>query len=82
MDKRSFLRTTALGTLAMLSQSVLAQVKTGQKLTLQGTDANGKKVQLSDFVGKTVLLSFYTSGCNLCTRDLTSSASKYSCGVL
>ncbi|MDO9192012.1 MAG: redoxin domain-containing protein, partial [Undibacterium sp.] len=31
---------------------------------------NGKKLDLNDFLGKTVLVSFFTAGCSLCTRDL------------
>jgi len=39
-------------------------------LSLTGLDSEGKTVKLSDYLGKTVLVSFITSGCNLCSRDL------------
>ena len=41
-----------------------------QQMSLVGVDANGKKVALSDDAGKTVLVSFFTAGCNLCVHDL------------
>ena len=33
-------------------------------------DKNGKKIQLKDLLGKTVLLTFYKAGCTVCARDL------------
>ncbi len=48
--------------------SALAQTRTA--LYFSHEDAAGKKSSLSDYAGKTVLVSFFTSGCNLCTRDL------------
>jgi thiol-disulfide isomerase/thioredoxin len=37
---------------------------------LSGTDENGKRVRLEDFQGKALLISFFTSGCNLCLSEL------------
>lgn len=40
------------------------------QMMLSGTDVNGKKMNLSDYAGKTVLVSFFSAGCNRCARDL------------
>lgn len=37
---------------------------------LQGTDVYGKKLDLKDFTGRTVLLSFFTFDCDVCSHDL------------
>ncbi|PRC91535.1 peroxiredoxin family protein [Solimicrobium silvestre] len=71
MDRRKWLQMALAGGLASLNTSLFAQdEKNIPKFTLQGVDANGKKLELSDFMGKTVLVSFFTAGCNVCTRDL------------
>ena len=55
----------------MATAPLFAQApKEAQKYSLQGTDVNGKKLNLSDFLGKTVLVSFFTAGCTVCSRDL------------
>jgi len=41
-----------------------------QQMSFVGVDPNGKKVALSDYAGKTLLVSFFTAGCNLCAHDL------------
>lgn len=38
--------------------------------TLHGTDVYGKKLDLKDFAGLTVLVSFFTYDCDVCTDDL------------
>lgn len=46
------------------------QIKTPSKLELVGTDYRGKKIDLRDYAGKTILVSFYSAGCSVCARDL------------
>ncbi len=71
MNKRQFIQAMTSASLSMASGSLFAQPsKEPQKFNLQGTDVNGKKLDLADFLGKTVLVSFFTAGCSLCTRDL------------
>ncbi|MBC3808889.1 TlpA family protein disulfide reductase [Undibacterium seohonense] len=70
MNRRDFLQSVAVSSLA-LSGSVLA-ANEGKALSynLLGTDVSGKKVQLKDYAGKTVLVSFFTFDCPVCTNDL------------
>jgi peroxiredoxin len=71
MNKRQFLKALTVASVSLASTALLAQSpKEPKKLTLQGTDANGKKLALTDFLGKTVLVSFFSAGCSVCTRDL------------
>lgn len=71
MNKRNFLANLTAAGLALTCAPLFAQTgKDAHAFTLLGMDANGKKLELSDFLGKTVLVSFFTAGCNLCTRDL------------
>ncbi|MFZ6688892.1 TlpA family protein disulfide reductase [Undibacterium sp. SXout11W] len=46
------------------------EATTPQQMSFVGVDPNGKKVALSDYAGKTLLVSFFTAGCNLCAHDL------------
>jgi alkyl hydroperoxide reductase subunit AhpC len=46
------------------------QAKVSPKLTLSGIDYLGRKIDLRDYAGKTVLISFYSGGCTVCARDL------------
>ncbi|MBC3872232.1 peroxiredoxin family protein [Undibacterium flavidum] len=46
------------------------QIKATAKLGLIGTDYTGKKIDLRNYAGKTVLVSFYSAGCSVCARDL------------
>ncbi len=58
-------------TMGLACAPLFAQsTKEAQKFHLQGTDIDGKKLDLANFLGKTVLVSFFTAGCSLCTRDL------------
>lgn len=57
-------------TLANYMPVFAQQAKDGQTMSLQGVGVNNKKVELSEFAGKVVLVSFFTSGCNVCARDL------------
>lgn len=71
MNKRQFIQTMAAASLGLTGTSLFAQTsKEVQKFNLHGTDVDGKKLDLTDFLGKTVLVSFFTAGCSLCTRDL------------
>lgn len=71
MNKRQFMHAMTAAGLGIASSPLFAQpTKEPQKFNLQGTDVNGKKLDLADFLGKTVLVSFFTAGCSLCTRDL------------
>ena len=71
MDRRTLLQLGAAGLLNSFGLGAFAaDDKSMPVLTMQGLDAIGKKIELSDFLGKTVLVSFFTAGCNLCTRDL------------
>ena len=71
MNKRQFIQAMTAAGLGIASSPLLAQAtKEPQKLSLQGTDVNGKKLDLADLLGKTILVSFFTAGCSLCTRDL------------
>ncbi|MFZ6801179.1 peroxiredoxin family protein [Undibacterium sp. Di24W] len=46
------------------------QAKVSPKLALSGIDYLGRKIDLRDYAGKTVLISFYSGGCTVCARDL------------
>ncbi|MEB0229766.1 MULTISPECIES: redoxin domain-containing protein [unclassified Undibacterium] len=71
MNRRKFIHTATLSSVAISSSSLFAQEKKeAVTFTMQSTDINGKPLKLTDFIGLTVLVSFFTSGCNLCTRDL------------
>ncbi|MDO8178689.1 MAG: redoxin domain-containing protein [Undibacterium sp.] len=71
MKKRQFIQAISAATLGLAYAPLFAQSsKEPQKFSLQGIDVNGKKLDLNDFLGKTVLVSFFTAGCSLCTRDL------------
>jgi len=71
VNKTKLLSVLAAATLALASFSASAQTsKDSQQMSFQGAELNGKKLALSDYAGKTVLVSFFTAGCNLCARDL------------
>jgi peroxiredoxin len=71
MDRRSCLQLGLAGLFFSSGLNVFAEEERAvPMLTLQGTDASGKKIDLKDYLGKTVLVSFFTAGCALCTRDL------------
>ncbi|MCU6434572.1 TlpA family protein disulfide reductase [Undibacterium sp. Jales W-56] len=65
------MQSTTLAGLMMASPFALAQAKP-DALTykLQGTDIAGKKLDLNHFSGRTVLVSFFTFDCDLCSHDL------------
>jgi peroxiredoxin len=71
MQRRDFVQAAVLSSLLMSASLVSAQSQAGKsKFNLKGTDAYGKKLDLNDFSGKTVLVSFFTIDCELCTHDL------------
>lgn len=57
-------------TLSLSAPVVAQQIKATPKLDLIGIDYNGKKIELRDYAGKTILISFYSAGCSVCARDL------------
>ncbi|MBC3933992.1 redoxin domain-containing protein [Undibacterium sp. CY7W] len=63
---RNSLRVMAL---AILLQAVPAAAKEPLIARFQLQDSSGQRIDSSQFAGKTVLVSFFTSGCNLCARD-------------
>lgn len=56
--------------LAFNTSTFAQQIKATPKLTLIGTSYSGKKIDLRNFAGKTILISFYSAGCSVCARDL------------
>ncbi|MBC3908791.1 TlpA family protein disulfide reductase [Undibacterium umbellatum] len=71
MKKAKLLSAITATVLAIASFSAAAQAnKDTQQMSFQGAELNGKKIALSDYAGKTLLVSFFTAGCNLCARDL------------
>ncbi|MFZ6708348.1 TlpA family protein disulfide reductase [Undibacterium sp. TC9W] len=71
MNKTKLLSVLTAATLAVASFSASAQAgKDSQQMSFQGAELNGKKLAISDYAGKTLLVSFFTAGCNLCARDL------------
>ena len=69
---RTTLSATALSLLlagtAAAQQAATAADKA--QMLLQTQDAAGKPFGLKDYSGKIVLVSFFTAGCNVCSRDL------------
>jgi len=54
-----------------LAQSApVAQPSPPTRPQLVGVDENGRAVRLADYAGRACLVSFFTSGCNLCLNDL------------
>lgn len=52
------------------SEAKEPQTTSATTVSFTAIDKNGKKIQLKDFLGKTVLLTFYKAGCTVCARDL------------
>jgi len=69
MNRRDFIQ-SALVLSVLTSPSFSFAQKNTITQTLEGTDIYGKKINLTNYLGSTVLVSFFTSGCALCTRDL------------
>jgi peroxiredoxin len=66
-----FLLIIASVCMLMASPPAMAQqAKVGPQLKLSGTDYLGRKIDLRDYAGKTILISFYSGGCTVCARDL------------
>lgn len=84
MNKRNFLQYLALNGIALSSIHGLAQAapasasastpalapKSPIHHTLVGIDSEGKPLSLSNFAGKTCLVTFFTADCSLCTKEL------------
>jgi len=69
MQRRTFMQSALVSGL-MLSSSLSRAAASATTYTLDGTDVYGKKLSLHDFAGMTVLVSFFTIDCPLCTDDL------------
>ncbi len=68
MNRRTFiLRTLGAAALPLAPGRLLAQAAAPE---LTGIDESGRPVKLADYNGKALLVSFFTSGCNLCLNDL------------
>jgi len=64
-----------LGSAALLAGTPLcytgaAFAQAAAQPDLAGTDETGKRLRLADYAGRACLVSFFTSGCNLCLNDL------------
>nr|WP_315467188.1 TlpA disulfide reductase family protein [uncultured Undibacterium sp.] len=70
MNRRDFLQSVAVSSLALSGSVMAANDNKALSYNLLGTDVSGKKVQLKDYAGKTVLVSFFTFDCPVCTNDL------------
>ncbi|MFZ6674865.1 TlpA family protein disulfide reductase [Undibacterium sp. Xuan67W] len=71
MNRRDFIQLTSIAGLMLSSPIVSGQPKIESlKYTLHGTDITGKIIDLKDFAGRTVLVSFFTFDCELCSHDL------------
>lgn len=75
MDKRKFMQSVAVAAMGFAYPSVHAQqakpqASPPQKYSLSGIDSSAKPIRLDDYAGKACLVSFFTSGCNLCSNDL------------
>ena len=79
MHKRTFLHAASAAALTSLLPTIAWSQVTptptqrptpGPLRTLTGTDSAGKPVMLKDFAGKVCLISFFTTGCALCTHEL------------
>ncbi|MBI3230668.1 MAG: TlpA family protein disulfide reductase [Burkholderiales bacterium] len=76
MKRREFLMQTAVGGLVMAAPMAMAQPSASapdanQKFSLTGfDDTSSRIIRLENFLGKVCLISFFTSGCNLCNHDL------------
>lgn len=70
MKRRTWLQWGCAGMLQAAAMPLWAEDPTTPIMTLSGMDAGGHKVELSDYLGKVVLVSFFTSGCALCAREI------------
>lgn len=71
MDRRDFLKTSVASSIALSSPLLAAEKKPGNvQYQLRGTDVYGKPLDLKEYLGRTVLVSFFTFDCNVCSHDL------------
>jgi peroxiredoxin len=71
MNLRQFFSIAVTILLALSASSSFAQqLKPSQVAQMQNPSLNGKAFNINDYAGKTVLVSFFTAGCNVCSRDL------------
>ncbi|MEB0137653.1 MULTISPECIES: TlpA disulfide reductase family protein [unclassified Undibacterium] len=69
MLRRNFIQSSLVGGLLLSSAAIFAKPG-ATAYSLQGTDVYGKKLNLLDFSGMTVLVSFFTVDCAPCSEDL------------
>ena len=69
MLRRDFIESGIISGLLMATGLSLAGTS-ASPFSLQGTDVYGKKLDLRDFSGLTVLVSFFTYDCEVCSDDL------------
>lgn len=62
--------TLFLGLIIVCSHAEAQQLRQSSNLAIIGTDYVGKRVDLHNYAGKTILISFYSAGCSVCARDL------------
>jgi peroxiredoxin len=68
MKRRDFLTSSIAGGISLaIPFSTNAAVSS---YMLEGTDVYGKKLSLEDYAGRTLLVSFFTVDCDVCSHDL------------
>ncbi len=75
MKKRDFLHGVAAGALGLSLPAAFAAAPAKpepakKRFVLKGVDSNGKAINLDDYKGKSVLVSFFTTGCIPCENDM------------
>jgi peroxiredoxin len=69
-SRRQFLGHLGLAACGLIAPRFGLAAETTAPAVLSGFDANGRHFTLDDFPGKVCLVSFFRSGCNLCSHDL------------
>lgn len=70
MNRRDFLHSAAVSGLVLSTSAFAVNDGKAPAFNLVGTDVSGKKIQLKDYAGKAVLVSFFTIDCAVCSHDL------------
>jgi peroxiredoxin len=71
MKRRDFIQSAlVLGTSLQSALTLATPRQTKTRYELIGTDTFERKLDLAELLGKTVLVSFFTFDCALCTNDL------------
>lgn len=69
MQRREFIQSALVSGLLLSSPLTMAAAK-AEPFKLDGTDVYGKKLNLNEFAGQVLLVSFFTFDCPLCSDDL------------